>query len=175
MKKDNNDFSFKSKQIKYRQGINDDTKTIISLIVILLIVGLIIALISLFNGKYVNKTKEETTTTTKVSFDPSLTTIDSMFNIGKDKYYVLVYDYNKEADAVLYSGYSYAYTKSTPLYFVDLSNAMNKKYVDKKATTKENPGSAKDVVISKPVLYVFSKGKITSTITDKNKILEKLN
>lgn len=176
-KKNNNTSRFQSKPIKINGGLNDDYKKVISFFIVLVIILGAVFLLYFFNGQYVTKDlKDKPTTTTTVKFDKSLITIGDIFKQGKGEYMVLLYDKSNNVETVLYNGLVYSYdNKKVELYTVDLSSPMNKKYYNKDGKENTKPSKVSDIVITKPTLIIINKGKVTSYITDKDKIVEKLS
>lgn len=89
---------------------------------------------------------------------------------------VLLYDKSSDVENVLYNGLVGSYdNERVELYTVDLSSAMNKKYFNKDGEENKSPSKASDLVITKTTLITINKGKVTSYITEKDKIVEKLS
>ena len=130
------------------------------------------------NGKYVTKDIDSTTTTqttTEPIYDNTKVTVDTMFNLSKDTYYVLAYDGSDDIDGT----YLYSLAKSysddkIKVYSLDLSNAMNKNYYDTKGTENTKPTKPSEVKFTKNTLVVFKKGKVVEYITNKDDIVNKL-
>ena len=174
----NNKIEFVSKEIKRNQEINDDTKKIISFIIILIIVICLVFGLYYLNAKYVNKDKFQdptTTTTTEAIYDETKTTVSTMFKIKDDNYYVLAYDPNEYGNGTSYRNMTLSYDKDIKLYTLDYSNAMNNKYYNKDGKENTNPTSAKEVMFTRPTLLVFKKGKVVEYITNKEDINNKLS
>ena len=169
---------FYSEELKKNKAINDDTVKIISFIIILIVVLGVFALLYYLNGKYVTKDIDSTTTTqttTEPIYDNTKVTVDTMFNLSKDTYYVLAYDGSDDIDGT----YLYSLAKSysddkIKVYSLDLSNAMNKNYYDTKGTENTKPTKPSEVKFTKNTLVVFKKGKVVEYITNKDDIVNKL-
>lgn len=169
---------FQSKEIKQKGNMNEDYKSVITLVIVLIVIGCLVALVYFLNGKYVTKDhfQSTTSTTAKVIFDETVITVDNMFDIDKNEYYVLLFDAKDETSAFLYSGLVTSFKEDKiPLYSIDLSNAMNKKYYDKEGKVNKSPKKASDVLVTGPTLITIKKGKVSSFITEKEKIVEKLS
>lgn len=169
---------FQTKEIRAKKYMNDDYKMAISFVVVLLIVLALVALLFVFNGKYVTKDQfqgKTTTTTTAPSYDDSVVLVNNILDISKDKYYVLVYDFNDKAQSVLYQSLANNYNnKDINLYSVNLGVAFNSKYYNKEASENIKPKNYGDFNFVKPTLLVINKNKVSDAITDKNKIVEML-
>lgn len=176
MKKNKNTSRFQSSPIQINAGLNDDYKKIISFFIVLLVITVAILLLYFLNGQYVTKDfKDKETTTTTVKFDASIITVADLFKQGKGEYMVLLYDTSDKVQNVLYSSLVGNYAKEkVKLYSIDLGSALNKKYYNKDAQENKSPKTAAEVVITKPTLITINKGKVTSFLTDKDKIVEKL-
>ena len=176
---ENKKYEFYTEELKKSKNINEDTVKIISFLVILVIVVAIFVVLYFVNGKYVSKDINETTTTEAVTTEPiydnTKVTVNTMFGISKDTYYVLAYDSKDEIDgSYLYSiARSYSNTK-IKMYTLDLANAMNKKYYDTKGQANTKPTKPSDVKFTTNTLLVFKKGKVVEFITDKDEIQNKL-
>lgn len=163
------EIKFYSKELKNKQTANDDYKKVVSFIITLVIVLLLLGLLFVFNGKYVTKDLNNTTTTTtaKVEYDDSLLTVDTMFN-ESGTYYVLVYDSKDKINGDYYKGLTTVELEDeTKVYSVDLSLKMNSLYYD---TSKEENIKEDNINFVKPTLIKISKGKIKSYTTDKKEI-----
>ena len=176
-KKNDNTSRFQSKQIKINGGLNEDYKKVISFFVVLAIILGAVFLLYYFNGQYVTKDlKEKETTTTTAKFDKSVIVADDIFKQGNGEYMVLLYDKSSNIESILYSGLVGSYdNEKVDLYTVDLSSALNKKYYNKDGKENTTPTKASDLVITKTTLITIKKGKVTSYITDKDKIVDKLS
>ncbi len=177
MKKKNNDTSrFQSKQISINGGLNEDYKKVISFFIVLLIIIGAVLLLYFLNGNYVIKDlQDKETTTTTVKFDKSVILASDIFKQGKGEYMVLLYDKENNVEKVLYDGLVSGYdNEKVDLYTVDLSSALNKKYFNKDGKENTKPSKVSDLVITKTTLITIKKGKVTSYITDKDKIVDKL-
>lgn len=179
MKKDKKKNSkFQSKEIKVKNYMNEDYKTITTLIIVLVVIGCFIGLLFFLNGKFVTKDhfQDNTTTTAKVKYDDSLLIVNDIFNIDDKEYFVLLYDAKDKTSNFLYSGLISSYKDDKiSLYSIDLSNSMNKKYYNKEGKINKTPKNASEVLVNGPTLMVIKNGKVSSYITEKEKIVEKLS
>lgn len=174
-KQKNKDVTFVTKELKNKNYINDDTKNIITFVVILIIVGAVFGVLFLLQTKVEEKTTE-TTTTTAVTYDESMIIIPDMFRKTDKEYMVLIYDKSNDVENTYYATKVATYeSKTVKLYTANLADGMNAKYYNKDGKANTNPTKADDVVITKSTLITFKDGKVTSYITDKDAILKKLS
>ena len=173
-KNNNQEFNFYTKEIKRRKLVNDDYKMAASFIVVLLIVLVFIGALFVLNGKFVSKDilqDKTTSTTTAPSFDDSVILVNNILDISKDKYYVMVYDFEDEAQSVLYSSVVSSYKgEKIKLYSTNLGVGFNKKYYDKEKSEKLKVKNAKEFNFTRPVLLEVSNNKVSKTITDEDEI-----
>jgi len=178
MKKKNKSTNrFESKELKKSSYMNEDMKKVITFIVVLIVVMAFILLLFFLNGKYVTKDEFQTsttTTTTVVSYDETIITVDELFSQNEKEYMVLLYDGDDELTNFLYSGLITSYSGDTTLYSIDLANKMNANHYDKSGEANKNPKTSDDVMVTGPTLITIKKGKVTSYITDKDEIKDKL-
>ncbi len=176
-KKNNNTSRFQSKQIKINGGLNEDYKKVISFFIVLAIILGAVFLLYYFNGQFVTKDlKNKETTTTTAKYDSSVIVVDDIFKQGNGEYMVLLYDKASNVESVLYNGLVASYdNEKVNLYTVDLSSALNKRYYNKDGEENKKPTKASDLVITKATLITIKKGKVTSYITEKDKIVEKIS
>lgn len=176
-KKNKNTSRFQSTPIQINGGLNEDYKKVISFFIVLLVIVVAVLLLYFLNGQYVTKDfKEKETTTTTVRFDDSVITVADLFKQGKGEYMVLLYDTSDTVQDVLYSSLVGNYDNDkVKLYSIDLGSALNKKYYNKDGEENKSPTKVSEVVITKPTLITINKGKVTSYISDKDKIVEKLS
>ncbi len=177
-KNNNKEFNVYTKEIKKRKIVNDDYKMAVSFIVVLLIVLVFIGGLFILNGKFVSKDilQDKTTkTTTAPSYDDSVVLVSNILDISKDKYYVMVYDFEDEVQSVLYSSLVSSYKgEKVKLYSSNLGEGFNKKYYDKEKTEKVNVNNYKEFNFTRPVLLEVSNNKVSKIITDKDKIYSAL-
>lgn len=178
MKKKNIETSkFQSKQIKKTKYMNDDYKMVISFVVVLVIILALLVLLFFLNGKYVTKDEfqgKTTTTTTAPSYDDSVVLVNQILTLSKDKYYVLAFDFNDKAQSVLYQSLTNSYNGKEKLYSVNLGVGFNSKYYNQEKEESIKPSSYSNFNFTKPTLLVIEKNKVSSAITDRDKIIEML-
>lgn len=168
------DIEFHTHELKKETNSSETNKLIISFIVIIIVFLAIVLLFYYLNGKYVKKDEfqdETTTTTTEAIYDDSKINVSNMFNIDKNKYYVLAYDPDDKIDGSFYTSLETSYKGSISLYTLDYSNAMNKKYYDINGKENSNPSKSSDVMFTRPTLILIKKKKVVSYITDKEEIV----
>lgn len=177
-KKLQNTSKFHAKEIKKKKSINDDYKMAISFVIVLLIVLALLGLLFFLNGKYVTKDEfqgKTTTTTTAPSYDDTVVLVNDIFGLSDKKYYVLAYEFNDKAQAVLCSSLVNNYkNEDIDLYSVNLGIAFNSKYYNKEKEENIKTNKYSDFNFTKPTLLVIEKNKVLDAITDKNKITEML-
>ena len=160
---------FYSKEIKKSKTMNEDYKKAITFIIVLLIVLVLFGALFIFNGMFVTKDHfqdKTTTTTTTVSYDPTVITVSNLFKVEDKDYYVLLFDASDEKNGFVYKSLALNYKDETPLYSIDMSNAMNRKYYDTKGEENTSPKKYTDVMVTRPTLMHIKKGKVTEYITD---------
>ena len=122
----------------------------------------------LFTKKEDDEDKIQEVTT---SYDTAI--VGTILNRPVKEYYVLVYD---QVENNGYNNLGVKYTSGSsdeiPLYYVDLSNPLNKSHVGDKTDVS---GSIKDMVFGEFTLLRVKDGKITKTITDYEKAIKELN
>ena len=176
-KKEDGSIVFYSEEIKKSKTINEDTVKIITFIIILVIVLGLLFLLFFLNGKYVTKDQYQgntTTTTTETTYDDTKVTVNTMFGISNDTYYVLAYDKDDDINSKYYSDLTLSFhNEKIKLYSLELNNAMNKNYYN-----KDKAQSLKDknnINFTTETLLVFKGGKISQVLTDKDEITNLLN
>ena len=122
----------------------------------------------LFTKKDDDEDKIQEVTT---SYDTAI--VGTMLNRPVKEYYVLVYD-QVEDNGYNNLGITYKtdHSDGLPLYYVDLSNTLNKEHV---GDTTDVSGSVKDMVFGELTLLRVKDGKITKTITDYDQVIKELD
>ncbi len=170
--------NFRTKEIKKKRKMNEDYKMAISFVVVLLIVLALLALLFVFNGKFVTKDEfqgNKTTSTTAPSYDDSVVLVNNILDLSKDKYYVLVFDFKDKTQSVLYQSLVNRYNnKDIDLYSVNLGISFNSKYYNKEAKENIKTSNYRDFNFIQPTLLVINKNKVSEAITDKEKIIDML-
>lgn len=148
----------RQKRLKNNGYVNTDTKEIKNLI--LITIGILALAVGLYflTDKLLSK---DTQKPNEVNFDYSICTVGTMFNRPYEKYYVFLYDETSE-EASQYKTLLDNYTskeESEKIYYVDLSNKFNSKYVSD--TSNNNPKNPSEVKIKGSALILISNGKVS--------------
>ena len=157
---------------------NEVKRFIIIVIIIGLFVGVIYGLTEIF--KKDEEKKEEEKQEITISYDKL--TVGTLLNRPYDEYYVLAYDGDANK-AVEYSAILSQYkSKSSEkdyvkIYFLDLSNGLNKKYYNVNEDNKSNPNAKKieGLDFGDLTLLYINDGKIKEYIEDYKTIQKKLS
>lgn len=150
---------------------NNDTAQIIKFGKILGVVLILFGLIYLLTEVLVKKDDSNTTDTT--SYNEII--VGTSLTREEDKYYVLFYDPSSNI-ANYFDSWQTSYIeakKTTKLYYVDLSKALNKKFV---VTTNSNPNAkvVSDLRIKNGTLITVTNGQITSYLENTEEIYKLL-
>lgn len=141
---------------------NDDTDQVKKFAYILVGVAVIALLLYVFTTKVLVKDsskKDDNSNSTAVSINYSILDVGMMFNRPYDEYYILAYDPDS-LDASLYASMlNKVDSKKGKVYFLDLSNGLNKPYVKDESNAKATKAS--EVAIKGPTMIKISKGKIS--------------
>lgn len=168
--KKNKDISFVSKEMKKSKNINDDTKKIISFIIVLIVVALAFGGLYILQNSVVSK-KLNQETTTAVTYQEQNIIVPEMFN-KKGSFKVILIDTKDDLQMVKYQSAISKYSNTdTKLYIVDLNDGMNAKYLNKE---KDVNTSVKEFNVNGTTLLTFKDGKVKSIETKEEKILNGL-
>ena len=123
------------------------------------------------------KDVKEAEKNTNVAISTDNIIVGRSLSMPEDKYYVLYYDAKDETVSEEYSSTITNYIYSTSedhvkLYTVDMSDALNKKYVSDES--KPMPEKVSDIAIKGTTLMVIEKGKVVEYTEDKTRIEELL-
>ena len=150
----------KNKKIKMAKYESEDTKTIKSLIFI--VIGIVILVLGLYflTDRKIQKDNNKIEETV---FDYNSALVGMILNRPYDEYYVLLY--NGDADNAssyvsLYNSYS-AKEDGKKIYLVDLSKNLDKKYLSDNSNL--NVSNIEDIKVNGSALLLINKGKITKT------------
>lgn len=168
-----------TKRIKSEKYQTEEQAEIMRFVKILIIVLILILGVYLFTRIFVTKDlfneKKENDTVISGEIDYSKTIIGSMLNKPEDEYYVLIYD-KEDIKSVYYGGLITTYARNEnalKVYYADLSNELNKKYVT--TSDKEvNTTSLENFKVKNLALIKIKDGKITSSSTNEDDIAEEL-
>ena len=172
---DPSEMKFETTVMKKETNVDEDYKKIVVFLVFIIIIGLAIGGLYVFNAKYVTKDnfqEEETTTTTTVAFSKYNINVNDVFKIDSKEYNVLFYDKKDDIQNQFYSSVSSRTYGDIPLYTVDMSIASNKPYYNKDGKENTNPSKYDEIVITRPTLIKFKKGKVVGYITSQEDILK---
>lgn len=185
MKKKNENKIKKTKAVESTliKSINDDTDQVKKFAIILVGVAIVALLLYLFSAKILIKDKikkEDSKTTVSETIQYSSVDVGNVFNRPYDEYYVMAYDPDSlkaSIYAALLSNFSKEQQKKkeeekTKLYFLDLSNDINKAYV--KEESNKNAKNAEELALKDPTLIKISKGKIEKYLENLEEIEKEL-
>ena len=155
-------------------SFDTDISKVIYIILGVVCVFCVFYLITLF---VLNEDDNTTKTDEEVEISLDTTIVGRSFSMPEDKYYVLYYDAKDEEVSEEYSSTITNYIYSTSedhvkLYTVDMSDALNKKYVSEES--KPMPEKVSDIAIKGTTLMVIEKGKVVEYTEDKIRIEELL-
>lgn len=162
----------KQKKIVYKT--EEQNEMIKFFIVLIVVVILIVGVYFLSKVLIKEEVKDLTYTTGTVSTTAAI--VGTILNQQEKIYYVLAYD-SESTDAASYRNYAGYYTssdsKNTKVYYVDLSNGMNKKYYVKEGS---NPKAKKieDLKMIDGTLLKIENGKITKYLEGMEAIKKEL-
>lgn len=155
-------------------SFDTDISKVIYIILGVICVFCVFYLLTLF---VLNKDDNTTKTDEEVEISLDTTIVGRSLSMPEDKYYVLYYDAKDETVSEEYSSTITNYIYSTSedhvkLYTVDMSDALNKKYVSDES--KPMPEKVSDIAIKGTTLMVIEKGKVVEYTEDKTRIEELL-
>ncbi len=158
----------RNKRIKRETYHSEEQTEIMHFVWILVIIILLVIGIYFFTRVFVTKdlfnSKEDTKTITPGTINYSNAIIGTMLNKSEEEYYVLLVD-NSLPNAVYYTGLANNYSRNEnalKIYYVDLSNELNKKYIGANNIT-DNLDNFK---VNTNTLIKVKKGKITNYYTN---------
>ena len=87
----------------------------------------------------------------------------------------MAYDASDELRGFLYSNLVVNFKEvDIPLYSIDLSNAMNKKYYNTKGEENTKPTKYEEVMFTRPTLVHVKNGKVFAYVTDLDEMVRLL-
>lgn len=101
--------------------------------------------------------------------------VGTSFSMKDSSYLVVYYDTTDEENASTISSAISTYrtnNKDSHIYYVDMSNALNKSFVSEESNS--SAGSASELKINGPTLINFSDGKIVEYVEGTEKIVDYL-
>lgn len=169
-----------TKRIKKEKYHTDEQLEAIRFVKILLVLVILIVGIYFLTRAFVTKdlfNKKETDNTVQGEINYNTTLIGSMFSKPEEEYYVMIYD-TENINAVYYSGLASNYSrkeKALKVYFADLNNGLNKKYVAKEnENVNVNTIDFDEFKVGELALIKVSKGKIVKALTEEEEIAKEL-
>lgn len=171
----------KGKKVKINslESASEDENVIRNFIFIIIFI-VILAGIAYLTSEVFKKDEKDTVELVEGAINYDKVVVGTMLNRPYDEYYVLAYD-SEEAEAVKYSAMITTYKGSDDedklkIYFLDLSNELNKKYYNVNDDNKSNKNAQKieDLDFGDLTLLHIKKGKITEYLEDYKTIQEKL-
>lgn len=177
MKKKTNKTKRKVEEKNKIENVGSFDTDIFKVIYIVLGVICVFCLFYLITVFVLNKDDNTTKTDKDVEISLDTTIVGRSFSMPENKYYVLYYDAKDETVVEEYSSTITNYIYSTSedhvkLYTVDMSDALNKKYVSEES--KPMPEKVSDIAIKGTTLMVIEKGKVIEYTEDKTRIEELL-
>ena len=177
MKKKTNKSKRKVEEKNKIENVGSFDTDIFKIIYVVLGVICVFCIFYLVTVFVLNKDDNTTKTDEEVEISLDTTIVGRSLSMPEDKYYVLYYDAKDETVSEEYSSTITNYIYSTSedhvkLYTVDMSDALNKKYVSDES--KPMPEKVSDIAIKGTTLMVIEKGKVVEYTEDKTRIEELL-
>lgn len=177
-KKDN------AKRIKKEKYHTEEEMEMTQFIKILAILVILVLGVYFFTRIFVTKDlfkkDESSSVATKGEYNYNATLIGNMFNRPEKEYYVMIYD-TENINAVYYSGLISNYSndnnkdKALPIYFADLNNGLNKKYVtEDEKLINVNTTDFDKFKVGELALIKITNGKIAKSLTAEDEIAKEL-
>lgn len=158
--------------------ISDDQKEIVRFVSILVIVTLFILGVYLVTKFFVKNDEVETKKETSVvEIDYNKAVFGTILNRPFDEYYVIAYN-SEDVKAGYYGALSSKYSNekdSLHVYFVDLSESINKEFVSKDGKTNPNAKNIEELSVGDITLIKVNKGKIVKYLENIDSIKRELN
>lgn len=170
----------KIKKTKEKEAVVvEDTYSIKNIIKIMVILFILFGLFYLITYFLVKDRKIETPTQESV-IDSSKIVLGQLLNRSEKEYFVLATksddsNYSRTNYMDLYNNYINVYSQkdeALSFYYVDLNNALNKKYYSEELNITEEISNMK---LNDDVLFRIKDGKINKTYVGKDKIIDKLS
>lgn len=164
------------KQIIKEKRIRSDEETEAIRFVVILIVVLLVVVGVYFLSKVIVNKRESQKEQAKITINHDIVTVGTMLSKKDDNYYVLIYDEDNMSES-LYSQLlnTYKSSQKLPIYYCNLGNNLNKKYVAKDG--KSNPDATKvsEFAFGEITLIEVNNGKIKNYYEDIKDITDKLS
>lgn len=154
--------------------VNEDTNQMKKFFLILLCVAIITLLLYFLTAKYLVKDnfQDKQEEVSEVEFSYDTVNVGNVFNRPYDSYYVFAYDSSSNYASYYATLLSNFKESETPIYFLDLSVELNKKYV--KETSNPSASKPSELSLKEPTLILIKDGKISKYYEDISKIEEVL-
>lgn len=169
----------KTKRIKTEKHQTEEQNEIIRFVRILVIIIILVLGVYLFTRIFVTKDlfnkDKEPDTVTPGTINYNVTNIGSMFNKNEKEYYVMLYN-SKDVNAVYYSGLITTYQRNEDaikIYFADLNNELNKKYVSEE-NENVNTSDLTTFKVGDLALLKIKEGQISKSLTSEEDIASEL-
>jgi len=170
-----------TQRIKKEKYHTDEQIEVIRFVKILVILIVLVVGVYFFTRIFVTKDlfnqEKDQDTAVQGEINYNITLIGNMFNKPEEEYYIMMYD-TEDINAVYYSGMITNYSrneKALKIYFADLSNGLNKKYVtDDSTSVKVNTMNFEDFKVGELALIKVSKGKIEKSLVEEEAIAKEL-
>lgn len=169
------------KKEQKRESLPTESYSIKTLLKILLIIIMVFGIFYFITTFLVKENVVETNDPVSV-IDSTKIIVSQLLNRSEKEYYVLATKKNLyESGHIetnyleLYKKYISKYTEkdnSLPIYYIDLDNALNKKYFGNELNLTDDISELK---LNDEVLFKIKEGKIEKTYVGKSKILDKLS
>lgn len=165
------------KLLKEQKYVSEETNEIRRFIIILLSLIVIIVLVYVVTNVFVKKSDNSGEYQSQAGeVDYNIVSVGTMLNRSNEEYYVLVYDHNATTSA-LYATYGGLYTNKTDakkLYYLDLSNEINKAYVATDGNTNPDAKSIDEFKFGEITLLRIKKGKVVKYLEEVDTIKSEL-
>lgn len=155
----------------------EEQKEIIKFIIIIVVVVSLVVGIYFFTKKFVTKDEEKKETqeiTGTVNYN--VTIIGELLNRPYNEYYAIIYD-STSNDAGKYQGIYSKFTtgekSTTKMYYIDLSNKLNKDYYSEEETNPKAK-SIKELKLGDFTLIKVKDGKIIKYLEDEEEVKKEL-
>ena len=164
--------------IKEPKYVSNSENEIRQFIIILIVILLIVFGIYLLTKLIVSKRESEPTNNTVAtgSIDYNKVNVGMIFNRPYSEYYVMVFD-SEDTNSAYYSSLLNNYLMfngEIKVYYCDLSNSLNSKYVSKDDKGNSKAKSIDELSFSNITLLKIKDGKIASYIEDLEQIKNEL-
>ena len=152
----------------------EEQKEVFKFFKILFVLVLIIALLYLFTVYVVNKEGKYTRTNTEGKIQYENIYLGTLLNRGDDEYYVIAYDLTNISNNLYRTAISEYKAKANhlPIYIADLSNELNKSFVNLEKSNKSD--NIDELKFKGTTLVKVKNNKIVKFIETKDDILKEI-